>query len=421
MIKRFSIGLAIGILSLAILLLFGKSAQVKKTEHYVVTYSSPEKAGVNGRKLSEIDNVVKKAIAHGVTPGAVVLVAKDGKIIKESAYGYAYKYDMGQLLSRPRKMTANTMFDLASITKVMGTTQGIMKLVDEGKLSVQDRVVKYLPEFRKNGKGHITIADLLTHTSGLASWEPSYLVAANPKEMLDYIDHMKLNYKTGSKRVYSDFNFITLQFIIEKITKQPLDVYLEKEFYKPLHMTDTMFKPGKKLKNRVAATSWGNPEEYNAMSKEKAESFKKWRHYTLVGEVNDGICYYSNGGVCGNAGLFSTAKDLSILGQAMLNGGTYGKTRLYNEKTLREFTSEHRFGQGYGWERNKNWYMGTLHSDSTFGHTGSTGTQMIIDPENNLQIYVLTNKQNNGLKKDGYPNTGVLTKQIATIVYKAME
>ncbi|HEY4553748.1 MAG TPA: serine hydrolase, partial [Bacillaceae bacterium] len=151
-----------------------------------LTDGRPEAVGMDAAKLAEIDTAVHRAIENGVTPGAVVLVAKDGKVVKETAYGLAQKYDMGTLLDNPRKMKKNTIFDLASVTKVMSTTQGIMKLVSEGKISVQDKVVEYIPEFGAKGKEHITIADLLTHTSGLTPWKPTYFYAENSAQVLDY-------------------------------------------------------------------------------------------------------------------------------------------------------------------------------------------------------------------------------------------
>jgi serine-type D-Ala-D-Ala carboxypeptidase len=394
-----------------------------------LSYGTPERVGMDAEKLSKVDQAVEKAIADGITPGATLLIAKDGKIVKESAYGYAQKYDMGELLDKPNPMKKDTMFDLASVTKVMGTTQGIMKLVSEGKLSVEDKVTEYIPEFGANGKEHVTVADLLTHTSGLTPWYPTYLFVQTPEGVLDYINQLPLEYETGTDRRYSDFSFMTLGFIIEKVTNKKLDKYLESEIYQPLKMKHTMFTPDNVNKKKIAATSWGNPFEYKMIDdpdfgydvEESPDLFDGWRDYTLIGEVNDGNSFYGNGGVAGHAGLFSTAKDLAKLGQLMLNGGSYGKTKLYGEDVLKEFTADQAFGQGYGWERQKNWYMGDLYSDIAFGHTGFTGTQVIFDPEYNLQIILLTNKQNNGPKPSGsYHSTGPLSKEIANIVYESI-
>lgn len=406
------------------------SAATASTNHQKLSHGSPKSVGVNTITLSEIDEVVQEAISKDTTPGAVVLIAKDGKIIKESAYGDAQKYDMGVPLDNPRTMKKQTIFDLASLTKVMGTTQGIMKLVSEGRLSVNDRVAEYIPEFSTNGKSEVTIADLLTHTSGLTPWQPTYFYAKDSEEVLNYINELPLEYETGTDRRYSDFSFMMLGFIIEEISGERLSDYLQENIYNPLKMKDTMFTPSDHLDHKIAATSWGNPFEYKMVDDpdfgyyvpEKAEDFDRWRKRTLVGEVNDGNSFYANGGIAGHAGLFSSARDLAVLGQAMLNGGSYGKVKLYDEEVFNTFITPQRFGQGYGWELNKSWYMGDEHSEVAFGHTGFTGTQLIFDPTYDLQIIVLTNKQNNGpLESGSYPSTGGLSKQIANIVYDSIK
>ncbi|WP_216596695.1 serine hydrolase [Jeotgalibaca dankookensis] len=391
---------------------------------------SAEEANMDEETLAEIDQIVEAAMEEKIIPGAVVFIAKDNTIVKETAYGYAQKFDMGEELSEPIEMTTDTVFDLASVTKVMATTQGIMKLVSEGEISVDDQVAMYVPDFSKNGKEEVTIADLLTHTSGLTPWEPTYLTAKNREEVLDYINDLPLEYETGTDRKYSDFSFMMLAFILESITDKRLDEYLQDEIYGPLQMEDTLFNAAENTEQPIAATSWGNPYEYKMIEDdefgytvpEDPEMFDGWREYTLVGEINDGNGFYANEGIAGHAGLFSTAKDLAVLGQTMLNGGTYGDVELYSQEVLQTFTSPQRFDQGYGWELNKEWYMGDQHSDQTFGHTGFTGTQVIFDPEYNVQIIILTNKQNNGQKEDGsYASTGQLSQDISNKVYESIK
>ncbi|SFB12361.1 CubicO group peptidase, beta-lactamase class C family [Lentibacillus halodurans] len=417
-------------LILVLLLSVSLSPVYAETGQGQLSHGSPQSVGMDKEKLAEIDDIVQEAIHHQVTPGAVILVAKDNKIVLENAYGYAEKYDMGTLLKSPQKMTKKTIFDLASVTKVMGTTQGIMKLVSEGRISVTDKVSKYIPEFAKNGKEDVTITELLTHTSGLTPWEPTYLYAHNPDEVLDYINHLSLEYETGTDRRYSDFSFMTLGFIIEEVTGQNLNEYLKENVYEPLKMKDTMFNAAENTNKQIAATSFGNPYEYKMIDdpdfgyyvEEDADKFTQWRNYTLQGEVNDGNSYYAHNGVAGHAGLFSTARDLAVLGQTMLNNGSYGKVDLYNEDVIEAFTSQQRFGQGYGWEKDKAWYMGDKHSQQAFGHTGFTGTQVMFDPKYNLQVIVLTNKQNNGpLESGSYPSTGSLSKAIANTAYESFK
>jgi serine-type D-Ala-D-Ala carboxypeptidase len=406
----------------------GKDSTTVIVPYLTLKVGTPEEAGMNSAILNGIDTYVNQRINAGVTPGAVVLVAKDGLIVKNTAYGHAQKYDMGKLLDTPRVMTTDSIFDMASVTKVMATTQAVMKLASEGKLAVKDKVVKFIPEFGKNGKENVTIEDLLTHTSGLTPWKPTYYHVNNSQDELKFICDLPLEYETGTKRLYSDFSFMTLGFIIEKITGQRLDQYLRNDMYLKLGMEDSMFAPPKSLSNRIAATSWGNPYEYRMVATgvpypcdEDVDDFKGWRNYTLVGEVNDGNSFYANGGIAGHAGLFSTAKDLAILGQAMLNGGGYDTTKIYNKSVLDEFTKPQRFTHGYGWEVNRTSYMGAGCSTSAFGHTGFTGTQVIFDPVRNLQIIVLTNKQNNGLNSNNsYNSTFAFTKTICDTVYSAI-
>ncbi|GEK89686.1 CubicO group peptidase, beta-lactamase class C family [Alkalibacterium putridalgicola] len=395
-----------------------------------LSHGSPQQADMDKETLSGIDTLVEEAIKNDVTPGAVVLVAKDGRIVFENAYGYAQRYDMGEELKNPKKMTNQTLFDLASVTKVMGTTQGIMKLVSDGKLDVNETVATYIPEFGQNGKEDVTIADLLTHTSGLTPWEPTYLYASNTSEAKDYLYDLPLEYETGTDRRYSDFSFMVLGYVIEAVTNETLDEFLEGEIYQPLKMNNTFFNASAKTNRPIAATSWGNPYEYKMVDdpnfgyyvEDDPDMFDGWRDYTLVGEVNDGNSYYSHQGVAGHAGVFSTARDLAILGQTMLNGGTYGNTSLYSSEVVDQFTSEQRYGQGYGWELNKSWYMGYSHPEEAFGHTGFTGTQVVFDPVNDIQIIVLANKQNNGqLPSGSYRSTGTLSRNIADTVYESLE
>lgn len=232
--KRLKTLLIVLALALSSAVFSGNMVNATERSGQKLSHADPKKAGFDPVKLKGIDRAITEAIEDGITPGAVVLVAKDGKIVKEEAYGYAQKYDMGELLSNPRKMKKRTIFDLASVTKVMGTTQGIMKLVSDGELSVNDKVSEYIPEFAQRGKEDITIADLLTHTSGLTPWKPTYLYADNSEEVLSYINQLPLEYPTGTDRRYSDFSFMMLGFLIEEISGQKLDKYLEENIYNPL-------------------------------------------------------------------------------------------------------------------------------------------------------------------------------------------
>ncbi len=405
----------------------GKDSTKVVVPYLTLKNGSAQEAGMDSNILDKIDAEVNSKINDGVTPGAVVLVARNGIIVKNTAYGYAEKYDMGRLLDNPRVMTNDTIFDMASVTKVMATTQAVMKLVSEGKLSVEDTVAKHIPEFSKNGKENVKIKDLLTHTSGLTPWKPTWYYGNTPADELKLICDLPLVYPTGTAYKYSDFSFMALGFVVEKITGQTLDQYVESSIYTSLGMKDSMFTPPVSLRNRIAATSWGNPYEEIMVKTGKPypvdvkfEDFQGWRKYTLVGEVNDGNSYYANGGVAGHAGLFSTTKDLAILGQAMLNGGGYDTTKVYDKSVIDEFATRHYSNRGYGFEFDMS-YMGSPISSTAFGHNGFTGTHVIFDPQYNLQIIVLTNKQNNGLNKsNSYPSTFTLSRNISNLVYQSL-
>jgi len=378
----------------------------------------------------KIDKIVNKQLEEKVIPGIVILATKDNKIIFEKAYGYAQLNDAKDFsdianpkavrLENPKKMKEDTIFDLASVTKVAATTQAIMKLNFEGKLSVDDLVTKYIPEFGKNGKDTITIKELLTHTSGMPQWTPSFLYVNNDREkLLDYIIELKPIFEKGDHK-YSDFGFMALGYIVEKISGKTLDEYVEEEIYKPLGMNNTFFRPLDHgiSKDNIASTSLGNPFEYRMVDEtnypdfgydttQDQEAFKKfdgWRKYTLVGDVNDGNAGMASDGIAGHAGLFSNVEDLAILTQMMLNGGELNGVKIYDQKTINEFTKNYlgENNRGYGFELNST-YMGDNVKNS-YGHNGFTGTHIIINPEKNMSFIILTNKQNLGLNEEGSYN-----------------
>lgn len=381
------------------------------------------------KSLNDIQTITEKYISNKTMPGAVVLVSKNGHILYNKAFGYAQVLEDDKEKLRPMKI--DTIFDLASLTKIFATTQAIMKLVSEGKISVNDKVSKYIPEFAKNGKEDVKIKDLLTHTSGLTPWLPTYYYVKNSDEELKYICNLPLEYKTGSNRKYSDFSFMTLAFIVEKVTHKKLNDYVLEEIYKPLHLKRTRFLPLEVFsQNQIASTSHGNPFEqkmiyddnFGYKINEEYNSFRYWRRHTLTGLVNDGNSYYANNGVAGHAGLFSTAHDLYVLGEVLLNNGKYKSVRLYNKNVIDEFTKiESKFGHGYGYEINRGGvdkgYMGKYATNRFVGHTGFTGTQVVYDLDNKIQVIILTNKQNYGVDSDGsYKSTWKYAREIMNLV-----
>ncbi|MFY4774182.1 penicillin binding protein PBP4B [Metabacillus sp. RGM 3146] len=403
---------------------------------------SPEEAGFSSEKLKEIDRMIEKEVQDGF-PGAALIVIKDGKIVKNSAYGYKKKYDGLTPLKHPQKMTTDTMFDLASNTKMYAANYAIQHLVSIGKLNLETRVQEYILEFKDQpndtikGKNTLRITDILHHTAGFPA-DPQYHNPAVSKDLfsqdrnktLQMISKTPLTYTPGTKNIYSDVDYMLLGYIVEKITGERLDTYVENMFYKPLGLKDTLFNPlrkGKEASEFAATELMGN-------TRDGVIDFPNVRHYTLQGEVHDEKAYYSMDGVSGHAGLFSSTNDLAVLLQVMLNGGGYGGQKLFSEDTISEFIkpSELNPTYGLGWRRNGSadmqWMFGPYASSSAYGHTGWTGTVTIIDPKYNLGIVLLTNKKHSPVidpKKD--PNTFLGDTfntgkygNVVTAVYEAM-
>jgi CubicO group peptidase (beta-lactamase class C family) len=347
--------------------------------------------------------------------GAVVLVAHRARIVHEVAIGHAqthhgtgrtYEPEIhnGVLrpLEPPREMTTDTIFDMASVTKVEATAAAMLRLVDKGVLNLDDTLGRFLPEFPPE-IGQITLRRLATHTSGLWEWQPTYLHGRNEHEVLEFLAGLPLRYAIGAGHHYSDIGGGMLPgAIIERVTGQRLDQYLRGEIYQPLGMTDTGYTPDATLRNRIAATSFGNPYEYTMINtgrpypvadKGRSADFDGWRDHALVGEANDGNTAYGWQGVAGHAGLFSTAKDLAIYGQTLNNGGGYANARLASADTVNSFLVEpYDSGQAI-WFRSRRWPgMSALPaSQRGFGHEGFTGTELLFDPGRDVVVVLLTN------------------------------
>jgi CubicO group peptidase (beta-lactamase class C family) len=260
------------------------------------------------------------------------------------------------------------MYDLASLTKVVATTAAAMVLVDQGKLRLDERVTHYLPTFSGGAKNQVTIRDLLMHRSGLpAGCDIS--PRAGPESARKTVLATSLVRAPGSEYEYSDLGLDVMGFVIERITHEPLDQFVRRAVYTPLGMRSTMFRPASSLRARIAPTE-------NTVAR---------------GEVHDGTAR-ALGGVAGNAGLFSTASDLAVYAQLMLDGGVAGSTRLFADSIAREFTKPGPGWRGLGWQTCPgDGSCGQYLSTRAFGHTGFTGTSMWIDPERDLVVIVLTN------------------------------
>ncbi len=349
----------------------GSGLMSKKT---VLREGTPGEVGMSESCLAgKVDNIINKAIQDSAFPCAVLLVAKDGVIVHHKAYG-TYDYSPNS-----RQIDLNTMFDLASVTKVIATTSAAMRFYDEGRLDLDEKVDSFIPQFAQNGKENITLRNLLAHNSGLPAWKPFYKTCTMADQVLGSIYASPLEYPTGEKTVYSDLGIITLGKIIEKISGTTLEKYVAEEFFQPLGMKNTMYNPPDSLIKRIAPT----------------ETDSYWRMKTVRGQVHDENAALL-GGVSGHAGLFSTAGDLAIMMQMLLNGGEYGGKRYLREETVRLFTKKQSdlSSRALGWDTKspQGSSAGTLFSPTSFGHTGFTGTSVWADPERQLFVILLTNR-----------------------------
>jgi uncharacterized protein YbbC (DUF1343 family)/CubicO group peptidase (beta-lactamase class C family) len=345
-------------------------------------------------RLGNVDSIIQQAIADGSIPGAVLIVGHDGKVVYRKAYGNR------ALEPRREPMTLDTVFDLASLTKVIATTTAVMQLVEQGKVRLNDPVAKYLPEFAQNGKDDITVRQLLTHYSGM---EPD-LDLKTPWEGKDTAYQMAFaetpTEASGSRFVYSDINFIVLGALVERISGESLDRYAERHIFAPLKMTRTRFLPPPAWRARIAPTQYDENEKM------------------LRGVVHDPTARRM-GGVAGHAGLFSTADDLAKLAQALLNGGDGILSAVMVEKmTTPETPPSAPVLRGFGWDIDSPFSSnrGDLLPVGSFGHTGFTGTSIWIDPTTQTYIILLTN----AVHPRGKGNAIALRSKVATEVAAAL-
>jgi CubicO group peptidase (beta-lactamase class C family) len=378
---------------------------------------------------NRIDSILQSEVDADRIPGAVIQIEKDGKIIYTKAYGYAGKYEYPhKLLTNPEAMTANHLFDIASLTKVIGTTTSIMLLVDRGLLNVDEPVGKFIPAFNSPEKKSITIRQLLTHASGLYEWYPLYYHCSNKEEVYKLIGDLPLKYPLGFQRKYSDLGFTILGEVIEKLSGLSLEEFEMKNIFVPLGMKSTCYNPLKKGFTKIAATSHGNPYEYRMVHDTSLhmrppgldpDSWNGWRKYTLCGEVNDGNAWYAGGGVCGAAGLFSTVSDLQILVNMLMNRGRIGDRQFIRPETIENFLTQDQFNNGLGWMMDPlNSFMKNAPQGS-FGHTGFTGTSITAIPADHLTLILLINRQNTGLLPSGeYYNVGPVRQKVFEAVMR---
>ncbi len=331
---------------------------------------TPAAVGMSAKRLAAIDRVVIRGISAGGYPGAAVVVGRKGAAVWKKGFG-RLSWDT----SDERVTADETIYDLASLTKVVGTTTAIMVLFDEGKLDLDAPVSRYLPDFQGEGKDAVTLRLLLEHRSGLPADRDLWRLPHDPAATKLSVLGTPLVCKPGDCYIYSDLGAITLGMVVEAVSGRSLDLFLAERVYEPLGMHNTFFRPADSLKARVAPTELTPP-----------------RGYPLRGEVHDENSY-ALGGIAGHAGLFSTAADLSIFAQMMLNGGVFNGTRVLSDSTIKYFTQRAAGSRALGWAMaDGQWGSGRFLGDHSYGHVGYTGTSLWIDPDAQMFVVLLTNR-----------------------------
>ena len=331
---------------------------------------APTAVGMSSARLAKIDHVVERGIAAGGYPGASVVVGRRGAAVMEKGFGR-----LNWSSSSPAVSADRTIYDLASLTKVVGTTTALMVLFDQGKIGLDDPVQKYVPGFTGGAKDRVTVRMLLEHRSGLPAGRDLWRLAHSPQEARDLVIATNLVCDPGHCYEYSDLGADMLGFVVEAASGQRLDQFLATNVFKPLHMDDTFFTPADSLRSRIAPTEVTPP-----------------RGYPIQGEVHDENAF-ALGGVAGHAGLFSTAYDLAIFAQMMLNGGIYNGTRVVSDSTVALFTTRAAGTRALGWDTcGGSGSCGSFFVSVAFVHTGFTGTSLWIDPNRDMFVVLLTNR-----------------------------
>jgi beta-N-acetylhexosaminidase len=337
--------------------------------------AQPSAVGLDPGLPARVDSIMNAAIADRAAPGGSVAIGRRSGLVVLKGYG--------KLDYRPgyAEVTDSSIYDLASLSKVIGTTTATMLLYDDGKIDLDAPVSRYLPEFLSYpDKKDIKVRNLLLHNAGYRAFAPLYRTAHNRQEYLEGILKLPLEYPTGTKTVYSDFSMITLALAVERVSGQTLDAFLEERVFGPMGMRDTHYNPDSTLFKRVA------PTEIDTL-------FRKQHVQGVVHDENA----FAIGGVSGHAGLFSSARDLAKFAQMLINGGYYGGRRYISPQTIAMFTRRQNEGssRALGWDTPApNSSAGDYFPSRAFGHTGFTGTSIWVDPEKQLFVVLLTNRVN---------------------------
>ena len=336
-----------------------------------IVSAAPSTVGMSDALNATLDSIMAVGLREHAAPGATLAVGRYGRLVHLKAYG---RLDTATASS---PVDVNTIYDMASLTKVIATTTAAMILEEQGQLDLDRTVASYLPGFNAPDKAGITMRMVITHRGGLEAFAALYKTFSGREQYLEQINLRPLKSVPGTEMVYSDWDMILTQLVIEKITGIPLDKFVDEKVFHPLGMKSTMFTPDTSLKFRIAPTEidtargglvWGKVHDENANA---------------------------IGGVAGHAGLFSTAPDLAVFAQMLLNGGIYDGVRIVKVATVARWTAPQNGGssRALGWDTpSKNSSSGHYFSPRSFGHTGFTGTSIWVDPTRDLFVILLTNR-----------------------------
>jgi beta-N-acetylhexosaminidase len=363
---------------------YGHGLEIPRRE-MTLRRAAPVDVGFRPAGLDAADAVVEAGVEARAFPGGVLAVGRNGALVDLRSFGHL-DYAPGS-----PDVSLDTIYDLASLTKIVATTTAAMILVDEEKLDLNKTVTSFIPGFHGGAKDRVTVEQLLTHSGGLDWWGPLYKELSGSEAYLQRIEVMDLVYEPGTKSLYSDLGVFLLGEVLERVAGEPLHTFVKRRVLDPLGMKDTTYRPGPELMARIAPTE-DDP----------------WRGHVLRGEVHDENAF-AVGGIAPHAGLFGTAGDLARFAQMLLNGGVFEHQRLVSRETVERFTrragvpgssralgfdtassgdstrSSRPGAAGYS-------SAGSLFSDRSFGHTGFTGTSLWIDPERGLFVVLLTNR-----------------------------
>jgi serine-type D-Ala-D-Ala carboxypeptidase len=329
----------------------------------------PAAVGMSAERLATVDRVVRRGVDAGGYPGASVVVGRKGYTVWSRGFGTL------DWSGKARVTAQQSIYDLASLTKVVATTTALMVLYDRGQVDLDAPVSRYLPEFSGGLRDRVTVRHLLTHRAGLAAGRNLWRTTSSPAEARAAVLASPVHCAPGACYEYSDLGADLLGFVAEAISRETLDVFLHRTVYQKLGMDDTRFRLGTADVARTAPTEIAPP-----------------RGYPLRGEVHDENAW-ALGGVAGHAGLFSTADDLAVFAQMMLDGGVYGGVRIVSDSTVQLFTRRAAGGRALGWDSCTGGAgCGQYMSERAYGHTGFTGTSLWIDPDRQMFVILLTNR-----------------------------